>query len=170
MATSSKFGNQGSVDMNIGEAAQASGVTAKMIRHYESIGLVATPPRTESGYRRYDDRAVHTLRFVRRARNLGFSLDEIRGLLSLWHDRGRASAEVKALTLRHVEALETRIAELNAMRDTLVRLVDACGGDDRPDCPILEDIAREPEGSDAGDHAGHCGHGAMQMGVPRAKH
>ncbi len=127
--------------MNIGEAAQASGVSAKMIRHYESIGLVDTPPRSEGGYRRYDERAVHTLRFVRRARNLGFSLDEIRDLLSLWHDRGRASADVKALTLRHVADLETRIAELAAMRDTLRALAESCSGDDRPDCPILSDMA-----------------------------
>ncbi|UIF86174.1 Cu(I)-responsive transcriptional regulator [Cupriavidus sp. UYPR2.512] len=130
--------------MNIGEAAQASGVSAKMIRHYESIGLVAAPPRTEGGYRRYDERAVHTLRFVRRARNLGFSLDEIRNLLSLWHDRGRASADVKALTLRHVADLELRIAELAAMRDTLRELAQHCSGDDRPDCPILADMA-QPE-------------------------
>ena len=111
--------------MNIGEAADASGVSAKMIRHYESIGLVDAPPRTEGGYRRYDDRAVHTLRFVRRARHLGFSLDEIRNLLSLWHDRGRASADVKALTLRHVAELEVKIAELAAMRDTLRALAEA---------------------------------------------
>ncbi|QET03254.1 MULTISPECIES: Cu(I)-responsive transcriptional regulator [Cupriavidus] len=129
--------------MNIGEAADASGVTAKMIRHYESIGLLETPPRTEGGYRRYDARAVHTLRFVRRARNLGFSLDEIRGLLSLWHDRARASADVKALALRHLDELETRIAELTAMRDTLRGLAESCSGDDRPDCPILTDFARE---------------------------
>ncbi|MDQ0143546.1 Cu(I)-responsive transcriptional regulator [Cupriavidus necator] len=128
--------------MNIGEAAQASGVSAKMIRHYESIGLVAAPPRTDGGYRRYDERAVHTLRFVRRARNLGFSLDEIRNLLSLWHDRGRASADVKALTLRHVADLELRIAELAAMRDTLRELAQHCNGDDRPDCPILADMAQ----------------------------
>lgn len=128
--------------MNIGEAAQASGVSAKMIRHYESIRLVAAPPRTEGGYRRYDERAVHTLRFVRRARNLGFSLDEIRNLLSLWHDRGRASADVKALTLRHVAELEQRIAELAAMRDTLRELAQHCSGDERPDCPILADMAQ----------------------------
>ncbi|GJG96273.1 Cu(I)-responsive transcriptional regulator [Cupriavidus pauculus] len=132
--------------MNIGEAAAASGVTAKMIRHYESIGLVDTPPRSEGGYRRYDDRAVHTLRFVRRARTLGFSLDEIRNLLSLWHDRGRASADVKALTLKHVADLEVRIAELAAMRDTLRSLAEACTGDDRPDCPILSDMASDCAG------------------------
>ncbi len=135
--------------MNIGQAAEATGVSAKMIRHYESIGLVDEPPRTEGGYRRYDERAVHNLRFVRRARNLGFSLDEIRGLLSLWHDRQRASADVKAVTLRHVADLEKRIAELAAMRDTLRALAEACSGDDRPDCPILADFA-QPDG-----HA-HC--------------
>ncbi|WP_420996955.1 Cu(I)-responsive transcriptional regulator [Cupriavidus sp. 30B13] len=145
--------------MNIGEAAQASGVSAKMIRHYESIGLVAAPPRSEGGYRRYDERAVHTLRFVRRARNLGFSLDEIRGLLSLWHDRARASADVKALTLRHVADLEQRIAELAAMRDTLRQLAEACSGDHRPDCPILADMARLGDGSDVGD-GGDGGDGA----------
>lgn len=138
--------------MNIGQAADASGVSAKMIRHYESIGLVDAPPRTEGGYRRYDERAVHTLRFVRRARNLGFSLDEIRGLLSLWHDRRRASADVKAMTLRHVADLEKRIAELAAMRDTLRALAEACSGDDRPDCPILADFAQP-------DSPAHC-HGA----------
>lgn len=139
--------------MNIGEAAAASGVSAKMIRHYESIGLLATPPRSDGGYRRYDARAVHILRFVRRARNLGFSLDEIRGLLSLWHDRARASADVKAVTLRHVADLETRIAELTAMRDTLRGLAEACSGDDRPDCPILTDFAR-----DSDDHSAPCCH------------
>ncbi|CAG9173888.1 HTH-type transcriptional regulator HmrR [Cupriavidus laharis] len=146
--------------MNIGQAAEASGVSAKMIRHYEAIGLVDAPPRTEGGYRRYDERAVHTLRFVRRARNLGFSLDEIRGLLSLWHDRQRASADVKAMTLRHVADLEKRIAELAAMRDTLHALAEACSGDDRPDCPILADFA-QPHG-DADGHA-HC-HGAGACG------
>lgn len=138
--------------MNIGEAAQASGVSAKMIRHYESIGLVDAPPRSEGGYRRYDERAVHTLRFVRRARNLGFSLDEIRGLLSLWHDRGRASADVKALTLKHVADLEVKIAELAAMRDTLRALAESCSGDERPDCPILSDMARLDEDNCAACH------------------
>lgn len=138
--------------MNIGEAAQASGVSAKMIRYYESIGLVDAPPRSEGGYRRYDERAVHTLRFVRRARNLGFSLDEIRGLLSLWHDRRRASADVKALTLKHVADLEVKIAELAAMRDTLRALAEACSGDERPDCPILSDMARLDEDNCAACH------------------
>ena len=138
--------------MYIGEAAQASGVSAKMIRHYESIGLVDAPPRTEGGYRRYDERAVHTLRFVRRARNLCFSLDEIRGLLSLWHDRRRASADVKALTLKHVADLEVKIAELAAMRDTLRALAEACSGDERPDCPILSDMARLDEDNCAACH------------------
>ncbi|WP_354686883.1 Cu(I)-responsive transcriptional regulator [Cupriavidus necator] len=139
--------------MNIGEAAQASGVSAKMIRHYESVGLVEPPPRTEGGYRRYDERAVHTLRFVRRARNLGFSLDEIRDLLSLWRDRSRASADVKALTLRHVADLEQRIAELAAMRDTLRDLAQHCNGDERPDCPILADFAELADVARAEDAA-----------------
>jgi len=146
--------------MNIGEAAQASGVSAKMIRHYESIGLVAPPPRTEGGYRRYDARAVHTLRFVRRARSLGFSLDEIRGLLSLWHDRARASADVKALTLRHVADLEQRIAELAAMRDTLRALAQACSGDERPDCPILADFGEAVEAVEAVEAEPGAGNGA----------
>lgn len=140
--------------MNIGEAAAASGVSAKMIRHYESIGLLPEPPRSEGGYRRYDERALHTLRFVRRARNLGFSLDEIRNLLLLWQDRGRASADVKALTLRHVAELETRIAELAAMRDTLRTLAEACSGDERPDCPILADFAEPGSAPSAGETSG----------------
>ncbi|MDR3382866.1 Cu(I)-responsive transcriptional regulator [Cupriavidus basilensis] len=151
------------IGRNIGEAAQASGVSAKMIRHYESIGLLAPPPRSEGGYRRYDERAVHTLRFVRRARNLGFSLDEIRGLLSLWHDRARASADVKALTLRHVADLEQRIAELAAMRDTLRQLAEACSGDARPDCPILADMAQAGFGLAAEEaDAGGNSDGAVQ--------
>jgi len=140
--------------MNIGEAAQASGVSAKMIRHYEAIGLLDAAPRSEGGYRRYDERAVHTLRFVRRARNLGFPLDEIRALLSLWHDRARASADVKALTLRHVAELDQRIAELQSMRDTLSQLAHACSGDDRPDCPILADMANEGAAQEQGQAGG----------------
>ncbi len=130
--------------MNIGEAAKKSGVSAKRIRHYESIGLLPPSERSESGYRRYDDAAVHTLRFVERARRLGFALEEIRHLLLLWSDRSRASADVKALTMRHVAELDTRIAELVTMRDLLRKLADSCHGDARPECPILEEIALPP--------------------------
>jgi MerR family copper efflux transcriptional regulator len=127
--------------MNIGQAAAASGVTAKMIRYYESIGLVPAARRTDSGYRVYGEREVHTLRFIRRARKLGFSLDQIRHLLSLWQDGGRASADVKRIALDHVAELEERIRELTEMRDTIATLAACCHGDDRPDCPILQGIA-----------------------------
>lgn len=127
--------------MNIGQAAAASGVSAKMIRYYESIGLIAAPARTESGYRVYASDEVHTLRFVRRTRMLGFSIEEARELLALWRDRGRASADVKRVALQHVRDLEAKIAELQAMAGTLRHLAKTCHGDDRPDCPILEDLA-----------------------------
>jgi MerR family copper efflux transcriptional regulator len=133
--------------MNIGEAARASGVSAKMVRYYESIGLIRPALRTESGYRVYGEEDVHTLRFVRRARSLGFSVEETAELLALWHDKGRESADVKALALRHVRDLESRIAELQAMARTLTHLASHCHGDSRPDCPILDDIAKlEPAG------------------------
>jgi len=136
--------------VNIGEAAKASGVSAKMIRYYESIGLLPPSPRTEGNYRMYDARAVHVLRFIHRSRSLGFSLEEIRTLLSLWNDRERASADVKAVTLRHVADLDARISELQSMRDTLMTLANACHGDDRPDCPILQSVAGEDgHGGDA---------------------
>ena len=141
--------------VNIGGAAKASGVSAKMIRYYESIGLLPPSPRTEGNYRMYDARAVHVLRFIHRSRSLGFSLEEIRTLLSLWNDRERASADVKAVTLRHVADLDARISELQSMRDTLMTLANACHGDDRPDCPILESVAGEggePHNSDACCH------------------
>jgi Cu(I)-responsive transcriptional regulator len=127
--------------MNIGQAATASGVTPKMIRHYESLGLLPRVARSGSGYRLYDARALHTLRFIRRAREMGFGLDEIAALLALWGNRRRASAEVKALAARHVAELQARIERMQAMRRTLQQLVDACHGDDRPDCPILDDLA-----------------------------
>ena len=138
--------------MNIGQAAAASGVSAKMIRHYESIGLLPEAERTESGYRQYGERELHTLRFVRRSRDLGFSLDEIKQLLALWQDRSRPSREVKALAQSHVKALDEKIAEMQAMKATLQNLVQHCHGDDRPDCPILESL-----------EAGACSH--AQAGV-----
>ena len=133
--------------MNIGQAAAASGVSAKMIRHYESIGLLPEAERTEAGYRQYGERELHTLRFVRRSRDLGFSLDEIKQLLELWQNRSRSSREVKALATAHVKALDEKIAEMQAMKATLQNLVQHCHGDDRPDCPILESL-----------EAGACGH------------
>lgn len=123
--------------MNIGAAAKASAVSAKMIRHYESIGLIPTTYRTDAGYRIYTEKDVHRLRFVKRARTLGFSLEQIRDLLSLWQDQKRASADVKAIAEGHVADLDQRIVELTQMRDTLVHLASSCHGDDRPDCPIL---------------------------------
>ena len=130
--------------MNIGEAAKASGVTAKMIRHYEENGLIAKVSRTGSGYRVYREEDVHILRFIRRSRDLGFSLAEIKTLLGLWGNRRRASADVKKLAMKHVSDLDAKIAEMRAMRKTLVELADHCHGDSRPDCPILEDLAGDP--------------------------
>ena len=127
--------------MNIGEAATRSGVSAKMIRYYESIGLIEPPARTASQYRVYADDDVHTLRFVRRSRDLGFSLEETRELLALWRDKSRASADVKNLAMAHVRELEEKAAELKAMADTLRHLATHCHGDHRPDCPILADFA-----------------------------
>ncbi len=126
--------------MNIGRAAAASGVSAKMIRYYESIGLIPPARRTESGYRHYKDEDVHVLRFIRRARDLGFAVEDISGLLALWHDKDRASADVKRIALGHVGALKCKIRELQGLVDTLQTLATHCHGDDRPDCPILADL------------------------------
>ena len=127
--------------MHIGEAARASGVSAKMIRHYESAGLLPPAQRTEAGYRVYGERELHALRFVRHARDLGFSLVQIQALLGLWQDRARPSREVKALAQAHIRELEQKAQELLAMKATLEQLVHCCHGDDRPDCPILETLA-----------------------------
>lgn len=127
--------------MNIGAAAAASGVTAKMIRHYEAIGLLRPAGRRANAYRDYGERDVHELRFVKRARRLGFSIEEIGALLALWRDRDRPSREVRAIAERHVADLEARIAEMQVMTTTLRGLVQACHGDNRPDCPILDDLA-----------------------------
>ena len=129
--------------LTIGEAAADSGVSAKMIRYYEDVGLFRPEGRSAGGYRLFNHRDLHALRFIRRARALGFSLDEIRELLALWRDERRSSAEVKALALRHVADLEQRIRELQAMATTLRHLARHCHGDDRPDCPILADLAEE---------------------------
>src|SRR5690349_14924471 len=126
---------------NIGQAAEASGVSAKMIRHYEENGFIPKAGRTVAGYRIYKDADVHTLRFIRRARDLGFSLKEIKALLGLWQSRRRESSEVKKLAMRHVNELDAKIAEMQSMRRTLVNLAEHCHGDHRPDCPILEDLA-----------------------------
>jgi MerR family copper efflux transcriptional regulator len=127
--------------MNIGQAATASGVSAKMIRHYEQVGLFPEPHRTDAGYRQYTEREVHTLRFIRRARDLGFSIQQIGELVGLWQNRRRPSRQVKALAQAHIEELEQKTQELLAMKATLEHLVACCHGDDRPECPILEELA-----------------------------
>ncbi len=129
--------------MNIGEAAARSDVTAKTIRYYESIGLIDAVPRTEGGYRSYAATDVAFLRFIRRARGLGFSVQNVANLLALYRDRNRASADVKALALEHLEEIDRKLAELKSMRNTLQHLVDQCHGDERPECPILDDLAGE---------------------------
>lgn len=130
--------------MNIGQASRASGVSTKMIRYYESVALIGAADRTDNNYRDFGEREINELRFVRRARNLGFSLEEIRRLLSLWRDRSRPSREVKAIAEQHVADLDARIVEMQAMADTLRELAHCCAGDDRPDCPILADLAETP--------------------------
>lgn len=126
--------------MNIGQTAKASGVSAKMIRYYEQTGLLPPAARSEAGYRTYGERDVHVLRFIRRSRDLGFTVEGIRELLTLWQDRSRQSGDVKQLALGHVADLKRRITELEAMVDTLQTLADCCRGDHRPDCPILADL------------------------------
>ncbi len=127
--------------MNIGEAAEASGVSAKMIRYYESIGLIPITARTQAGYRVYSEKDIQTLGFIRRARDLGFSVEQIGKLVALWQDRERASTDVKRLALEHIEVLELKARELHEMASTLRHLATHCHGDQRPDCPIIEDLA-----------------------------
>ena len=129
--------------MNIGEASKAAGVSQRMIRHYEKIGLIPKAARRDSGYRDYDDRDVHTLRFIGRARDLGFPIEDIGRLLALWQDRSRASADVKALATARAEELRRKELEIQAMRRSLEKLARTCHGDERPDCPILEDLAHD---------------------------
>lgn len=147
--------------MKIGEAAAASALSERMIRHYEKIGLVAPAARRDSGYRDYDERDVHTLRFIRRARDLGFPIDEIRQPLALWHDRSRSSSDVKSLALARAAELMRKAQELEAMRGALERLAAECRGDHRPNCPILHDLEGEPN-----LHSFSCGTGPMQTLTP----
>jgi len=133
---------------NIGEAASRSGVSAKMVRHYESLGLLPGVGRTDAGYRQYTENNVHTLRFIRRARDLGFSMAEIAELLKLWQNKGRASADVKRIAMDHAADLHRRIEEMTAMKRTLERLADCCHGDQRPDCPILDELGANGSRSD----------------------
>lgn len=143
--------------ITIGEAAERSGVSAKRIRHYEAIGLIAPAGRSEAGYRLYQARQVEELGFIRRARDLGFSIEQIEDLLALWRDRNRSSADVKRLAMEHVAGLEARIAELQVMARALKHLATHCQGDDRPDCPIIEGLAGDPAASRAGGKPGQTG-------------
>ncbi|MBZ6077862.1 Cu(I)-responsive transcriptional regulator [Microvirga puerhi] len=145
--------------MNIGQAAERSGVSAKMIRYYESIGLIPKTVRTEAGYRVYSETDVHTLRFIRRARDLGFSVEQIGELVSLWQDRSRASTDVKHIALGHIEALERKITELRSMTETLKHLAQHCHGDGRPECPILDELASE-------DDLHNCAKRETKFGLP----
>jgi Cu(I)-responsive transcriptional regulator len=129
---------------SIGEASKHSGVSAKMIRHYEALGLIKAAERTQANYRVYNQREVHLLHFIKSARDLGFTLKQISVLVSLWQDQQRASAEVKALALDHIAELDERIAGLQAMRASLAKLAESCKGDQQSDCPILENLAHEP--------------------------
>jgi len=128
--------------MNIGKVSKLSGVSAKTIRYYEDIGLITPANRKTNGYRDYADNDVSTLQFIQRTRNLGFSLKDTGNLITLWRDQHRASADVKALALNHIRDIELRIVELQEVRDTLIDLTQKCHGDDRPDCPILQGLAK----------------------------
>ena len=127
--------------MNIGQAAEASGVNAKMIRYYEGIGLVSAASRTESGYRQYNEKDIQALRFIKRSRDLGFSIERIRTLLGLWEDRSRKSADVRKLARQYINELDQDIQKLQSIRDELQHLAANCRGDHRPECPILDDLA-----------------------------
>lgn len=129
--------------MNIGNASRASGVSVKMVRHYESIGVLPKAARTEGNYRLYGPNEIHTLRFIKRARDLGFSMEDIRELVGLWRNTSRSSAAVKKIARAHIDELREKIAELQAMVKTLEHLAHHCHGDHRPECPILEDLAGE---------------------------
>lgn len=151
--------------MNIGSAAKMTGVSAKMIRHYESVGLFPEAARTGSGYRQYSASDVSTLRFVRQSRGLGFSIEQIRELLDLWQNRQRPSRQVKALAQTHIEELDEKLVDLQSMKATLEHLVHCCHGDDRPDCPIIDALADESSTRIADGQT--VGHGARAGLRPR---
>ena len=130
--------------VNIGQAAEQSGVSAKMVRHYELLGLLGRVKRTDKGYRQYSPADVHVLRFIKRARDLGFSMAEIGELVGLWKDKRRASAKVKRIAQKHLDELSQRVAALQDMQHTLAHLMEGCGGNERPDCPILDTLAGQP--------------------------
>lgn len=146
--------------MNIGQAANASGVSAKMIRYYEEVGLITPPDRNANGYRAYENSNIHELKFIRRARDLGFTVEQISGLMHLWRDRSRASADVKRIALEHVAALEAKRREIEEMANTLRHLAENCHGDGRPDCPIIENLA---EGCDHHQAPRHLGKGFEKL-------
>ncbi len=140
------FGGADAREMNIGVLAEQSGVPAKTIRYYEQVGLIANATRSAGNYRRYDQRDVATLRFIHRARQLGFSLDDVGKLLGLWRDHRRPSARVKQLAVAHIRDIDRKLGELRTIRDTLSHLAERCHGDERPDCPILDDLAVDDGG------------------------
>ena len=150
--------------MNIGQAAKFSGVSAKMIRYYEQIGLIPQAIRSDAGYRHYSSPDVHSIRYIRRARDLGFSVEQIAELLILWRDRDRASADVKAMALSHVAGLKAKIAQLQVMAQTLEHLANHCHGNDRPDCPIIADLA-EPTSAAATEKRAQTPHLTPRFGV-----
>lgn len=153
---------------NIGEAARRSDVSAKMVRHYESLGLLPRIDRTDSGYRQYTGKEVHTLRFIKRARELGFSMAEIADLLKLWQNRRRSSADVRRIAMGHLAELEERMAEMAAMKRTLQHLIHCCHGDHRPDCPIIDELASEGLPAAAADPTAEPTP-RIPAGMPRAR-
>ena len=154
--------------VNIGEAARLSGVSAKMVRHYEGLGLLPAVSRTDSGYRQYGEADVHSLRFIKRSRDLGFSMEEIGELVSLWQNRRRASANVRKIAQKHADELAQRIAAMQEMQKTLEHLIHCCHGDERPDCPIIESLAEKGPVPPARRLDGHNATAGLRRGRPPA--
>ncbi|WP_439520675.1 Cu(I)-responsive transcriptional regulator [Hydrogenophaga sp.] len=160
--------------VNIGKAAELSGISPKMLRHYETLGLLAAVPRTDSNYRQYSQADVHTLRFIRRSRDMGFGLEAITELVGLWHNRRRSSESVKRVAQKHMDELAERIKALQAMQRTLSHLLDLCPGDGRPDCPILDDLGHPATEAETGTKSGtklyQPGTSTAQRGNTRTRH